>query len=28
MWTRESVAELIAREYGIKVSKWTAGAIL
>lgn len=25
LWTRESVAQLIEREYSIKVSKWTAG---
>ena len=28
LWTRESVAQLIEREYGIKVSKWTAGRYL
>jgi len=28
LWTRESVAQLIARESGIKVSTWTAGRYL
>jgi transposase len=28
LWTRESVARLIEREYGIKVSKWAAGRYL
>ncbi|NPT68986.1 IS630 family transposase [Paraburkholderia sp. RL16-012-BIC-B] len=28
LWTRESVAQLIERDYGIKVSKWTAGRYL
>lgn len=28
LWTRESVAQLIEREYCIKVSKWTAGRYL
>jgi transposase len=28
LWTRESVAQLIEREHGIKVSKWTAGRYL
>ncbi|MFT0174758.1 IS630 family transposase [Paraburkholderia mimosarum] len=28
LWTRESVAQLIERQYGITVSKWTAGRYL
>lgn len=28
LWTRESVAQLIGREYGIGVSKWTTGRYL
>nr|WP_322789350.1 helix-turn-helix domain-containing protein [Paraburkholderia diazotrophica] len=28
LWTRESVAQLIEREYGIKVSAWTVGRYL
>jgi transposase len=28
LWTRESAAQLIEREYGTKVSKWTAGRYL
>ncbi|MEM5372888.1 winged helix-turn-helix domain-containing protein [Paraburkholderia azotifigens] len=28
LWTRESVAKLIERECGVKVSKWTAGRYL
>lgn len=28
LWTRESVAQLIEREYGIVVSKWTTGRYL
>ncbi|WP_198364118.1 winged helix-turn-helix domain-containing protein, partial [Burkholderia ubonensis] len=28
LWTRESVAQLIEREYSITVSKWTAGRYL
>ncbi|MBK3823931.1 hypothetical protein G3A41_37675 [Paraburkholderia aspalathi] len=28
LWTREAVAQLIGREYGIRVSKWTAGRYL
>ncbi|WP_255217860.1 IS630 family transposase [Paraburkholderia mimosarum] len=28
LWTRESVAQLIEREYGITVSPWTAGRYL
>ncbi|TCK33755.1 transposase [Paraburkholderia sp. BL8N3] len=28
LWTRESVAQLIEREYGVNVSKWTAGRYL
>ncbi|MEM5353733.1 MULTISPECIES: helix-turn-helix domain-containing protein [Paraburkholderia] len=28
LWTRELVAQLIEREYGIKVSAWTVGRYL
>ncbi|MEX1257214.1 MAG: winged helix-turn-helix domain-containing protein [Gemmatimonadota bacterium] len=28
LWTREAVAELIRRRYGVRVSRWTAGRYL
>ncbi|MEX3937839.1 winged helix-turn-helix domain-containing protein [Paraburkholderia phymatum] len=28
LWTRESVAQLTERQYGIKVSAWTVGRYL